>query len=186
MKLRHYAALSLILIIGVSLLALGQANLIPMPNNNFLVSQTITGAQRRLIGFNTSNVVSIDPDGNSALGIGAYTVTFPAANISVPGTVFTSCANSLSCATPVNTSSSVKFAYGTGALTSATPSLAHVTAISPAFTDTSHMFCTAVPVGTTAAIAAAGVAVNLVSASAFDVTGPNTVTTVFFWQCVGT
>lgn len=96
-----------------------------------------------------------------------------------------SCVASASCATPVSAAANLKWAFGTAALSSASPSLATITGIAPAFTATTTMFCTASPIGTTAAIAAAGLAVNLVSTSSFTVTGPNTVTTSFFWQCSG-
>lgn len=73
---------------------------------------------------------------------------------------------------------------GSVALTSASPSQA--TVIGLPFTSTSSYFCTAIPVGTTAAIAAAGVAVSLVGSSTITLTGPNTVTTVIHYHCTGT
>lgn len=110
--------------------------------------------------------------------------------ISTTGTIgpfvqATSCVASLTCAAPLNTSGNLKMAYGTGALSSGTPSQATVSAIAPAFVSTAKMYCTATTVGSTAVIAAAGLAINLVSSSSFTVTGPNTVTTSFFWICVG-
>lgn len=130
--------------------------------------------------YGTANFVKVNM--TSWTGTGSVVVTYKAYNI--PYTYMTDCLTSISCAAPVNVPAQL-VAYGQGALSSASPSLAHITGIAPAFTDTSHMFCTASPIGTTAAIAAGGLAINLVSGSAFDVTGPNTVTTSFFWVCVG-
>jgi hypothetical protein len=74
---------------------------------------------------------------------------------------------------------------GTVALASASPSTVTVTGFSPAFTSTSTFSCFASPTGATAAIAAAGVAVTLASSSSVTFTGPNTVTTVINYSCIG-
>jgi hypothetical protein len=74
-----------------------------------------------------------------------------------------------------------KFAYGTVALGSASPSTVTVTALP--FTTTAFT-CTASPTGSTAAIAAAGVAVSY-SSETVIFTGPNTVTTVINYVCAG-
>lgn len=239
MKLRKYFPLVLLVLLLCTVFGLAaQDQSIPLVNNQYIRGQYVTGTVKRLIGLNTSNAVSIDPDGvgtvfggtttytgaQAVTGAGTYTgtvtsgvsgttagafilnnatsgtislapttgalgtvtATFPAANITVPGAVFTSCTTSLSCAAPATTSSTVKVAYGNASLSSASPSTASVSGISPAFGATSTMFCTATPVGTTAAIAAAGLAINITSTSAFTVTGPNTVTTNFNWTCIGT
>lgn len=93
------------------------------------------------------------------------------------------CGSTATCANTTNNSDWT--VYGTVALTSATPSTATITGISPAFTSTSTYFCTAVPEGNTAVIAAAGVAVTKVSGSSITLTGPNTVTTVIDYICIG-
>lgn len=71
---------------------------------------------------------------------------------------------------------------GTATLTSASPSVATV-GFPPLDGDDADYVVMAVPVGATAAIAAAGVAVSGFDASAgtFVLTGPNTVTTVINW-----
>lgn len=74
---------------------------------------------------------------------------------------------------------------GSVALVSASPSAATITGFSPAYTSTATYTCTAVPEGNTAAIAAAGIAVTKVSASSITLTGPNTVTTVVDYECLG-
>ncbi len=94
-----------------------------------------------------------------------------------------SCGTTTTCANTANGSNHIVF--GSVALSSASPSTATVTAISPAFTSSSTYFCTATPVGATAAIAAGGIAVTYVSGSSFTLTGPNTVTTVVGYQCIG-
>lgn len=76
--------------------------------------------------------------------------------------------------------------YGSVALGSASPSVATVTGIAPAFTSSTSYFCTATPQGSTAAIAAGGVAVSNVDGTSFTLTGPNTVTTAINYVCVGT
>ena len=92
------------------------------------------------------------------------------------------CGTTSTCAvTPV---SGAKFAYGTVALSSASPSAVTITALP--FTTSSSYVCTATPTGNTAAIAAAGVAITYVSASSITLTGPNTVTTVINYSCIGT
>lgn len=65
---------------------------------------------------------------------------------------------------------------GTATLVSASPSTVDVTGI------TASSYCTATPVGTTAAIAAGGVAASLTSTT-LTLTGPNTVTTVLNYSC---
>jgi hypothetical protein len=93
------------------------------------------------------------------------------------------CGTTSTCAA---TPATVRVVTGSAALVSASPSAVTITGISPAFTSTSTFMCTASPVGTTAAIASTGVAVDLVSGSSITITGPNTVTTVVTYICVGT
>jgi len=130
----------------------------------------------------TSGAITLTPTTGA---LGTVSATFPAASITVPGTTMTSCLTSATCATPTAQSTNGKIAYGSGALSSATPSVATISGISPAFTATTSMFCTASPLGTTATIAASSMVINLVSTSSFTVTGPDTVTTGFHWICVG-
>lgn len=74
---------------------------------------------------------------------------------------------------------------GTVPLSSASPSTAVVTGISPTFTSTSTYSCICSPVGTTAVIAAGGCGVSNTSTSSITLTGPNTVTTVMSFSCKG-
>lgn len=96
----------------------------------------------------------------------------------------TTCGTTTTCA---NTSElgTLRVVHGSVALTSASPSQAVVTGISPAFTSTSTYTCTASPEGTTAAVAATGIAVSKTSSSSITLTGPNTVTTVVDYTCFG-
>ena len=75
-----------------------------------------------------------------------------------------------------------KIVYGSTALVSGSPSTAAVTGISPAFTATGDYVCT---VTAQSAAATALLSVANVSASAFTITGPATVTTVVNYICVG-
>lgn len=77
-----------------------------------------------------------------------------------------------------------KIVYGTVPFTSASPSTATITGLP--FTSSSSYVCTASPVGATAAIAAAGAAFGNVSGASTVITGPNTVTTVIDFICIGT
>jgi hypothetical protein len=94
-----------------------------------------------------------------------------------------SCGTTSTCANTAN--GSYREIFGSVALSSGTPSTVTVSGISPAFTSTSTYFCTFTPEGGTAAIAAGGVAYTKVSSSSFTITGPNTVTTVIDYRCVG-
>jgi len=98
---------------------------------------------------------------------------------------FDYCGTVAACA-GTNTSGTVKVAFGSVALASASPSIATVTGINPAFTSSSTYVCTATPVGADATIAGNGIAVTNVSGTSFTLTGPNTVTTVVNYTCIGT
>lgn len=103
----------------------------------------------------------------------------------VRGPFFNACGTVVGCVTS-NISTLVKVVIGNVALTSASPSTATVTGISPAFTSSTSYQCTVTPVGTTAAIAATGAAVNNTDGTSFVITGPNSVTTVMNYTCIGT
>lgn len=103
----------------------------------------------------------------------------------VRGPYFNACGTVAACV-PVNNTSTIKVVYGTVALGSASPSVATVTGISPAFASATSYVCTATPVGADATIAGNGVAITNVDGTSFTVTGPNTVTTVIDYVCVGT
>lgn len=111
----------------------------------------------------------------AAFSAGSSTGAGSAAAIANCGTLV-ACAN-----TAVPTA---KIVYGTAALTSASPSTATLTGLP--FTSSSSYVCTASPVGATAAIAAAGAAFGNVSGASTVITGPNTVTTVIDYICIGT
>ena len=103
----------------------------------------------------------------------------------VQGPVAYSCGTVAACS-PAQQTASVRIFSGTVALGSASPSVATVTGISPAFTSSTSYVCAVAPVGADATIAGAGVAVSNVSGSSFTVTGQNSVTTVISYVCVGT
>lgn len=96
-----------------------------------------------------------------------------------------SAASAQSCGATATCTPSIVGAYkvviGTVPLSSGTPSTVTVTALP--FTTTSFT-CTATPTGNTAAIAAGGVAITY-STNTITFTGPNTVTTVINYICVG-
>jgi hypothetical protein len=139
---------------------------------------------------NTKQVV-VDPSGNATgiaatLAFGATsarTATFPDATITVSG------ARNFNCGTTTTAACTAQIPpiihTGQFALTSASPSVATITGLSPAFTSSSSYVCSLSPTGTTAAVAAGGMAINYVSGSSFTVTGPNTVTTQANYVCIG-
>ncbi len=75
----------------------------------------------------------------STLTAGSSLITFPAATITVPGTVLTDCSSSASCASPTTRSSIMKVVTGTIAFSAATT--ASVTGISPTFTAATSYTC---------------------------------------------
>jgi hypothetical protein len=110
------------------------------------------------------------------------TITVPDASITLGSTVTKSCGTTVTCA--ATTTNNVIMTFGSAALTSASPSTASITGLP--FTSSSTFFCTASPEGSSAAVAAAGIAINKTSGSAMTLTGPNTVTTVIDYVCWGT
>lgn len=75
---------------------------------------------------------------------------------------------------------------GSAALVSTgTTSPVTILTFSPAFTSSTSYVCTATPVGTTAGIAAGGVAITQSSGTQIILTGPATVSTVINYICIG-
>jgi len=90
------------------------------------------------------------------------------------------CGTTATCSATAQTSAQV--VYGSVALNNASPSLATLTGISPAFTSTATYNC----VATNNTTATNAVKITKVSASSFTITGPNTVVDVISYECVGT
>jgi len=129
----------------------------------------------------TTGTITLQPTTGA---LGTVTATFPATTINVSGANTAECGTAAACST-VNSSATVKIVYGSVALLTASPSAVTVTGLSPAFTGSTTYHRATTPVGNTAAIAAAGVAIAYVSGTSFTLTGPNTVTTVIDYVCVG-
>lgn len=117
----------------------------------------------------------------SSLKVGASGATIADSRKLIQATY--DCGTTTTCANTTNNSDWI--VRGTVALGSASPSASTVASISPAFTSTSTYTCTASPEGATAAIAAGGIAITKVSGSSITLTGPNTVTTVIDYICIG-
>ncbi len=114
---------------------------------------------------------------------GARVATFPDATITVSGAVAQYCGTTTTCA-HTSIGSTLKIVTGSAALASGSPSIAAVTGMSPAFTAAGDYSCTAqdtadqtVPIGVLSA--------GYVSGSAVTFTGPNTVTDVIRYICIG-
>jgi hypothetical protein len=91
-----------------------------------------------------------------------------------------SCGTTSTCSATALTSAQI--VIGSVPLVSGTPSTATITGISPAFTSTSTYFCTLTGQTNTASI----YKVTNVSGSSFTITGPNTVTDLVNYKCIGT
>lgn len=161
-------------------------------NQSVAITPSGSGKINLTGGTDPTKIVAVDASGQATALIHTLafsdastskTSTFPNATGTVSLTATYACGTSATCS-PTTTTGAWEF-YGSVALSSASPSLATVTALLPAYTSTATYFCTATPVGNTAAIAAGGIAVTLISGSSFSLTGPNTVTTVVDYHCIG-
>ncbi len=144
--------------------------------NNMTVKLSIaaTSAQLALGTTNITTLSALSPAGSATVAIGTTTGTLAP---------IYSCGTSVVCGAAAATAN-VKAVYGSAPLSSASPSTASITTLP--FTSSASYFCTATPEGTTAAVAAGGIAINKTSGSAMTLTGPNTVTTVIDFVCYGT
>lgn len=138
------------------------------------LSLTATSAQLALGTTNVTTFSAASPSGSATVALSTKAGGFGSA--SPCGTTGTCTANAAT--------SNVMVKYGSVALSSASPSVATVSGLP--FTSSASYFCTATPTGNTAAIAAGGVAITYVDGGSFTLTGPNTVTTVINFVCIGT
>jgi hypothetical protein len=110
-------------------------------------------------------------------------IAIPDSDITISGAVAYGCGTANACSPALKPT--MKIVQGTtAALDGASPSVANVTGLT-AFTSTSTYSCTANNVGTSAALAAAGVAVNKVSATAVTFTSANGATNLVSYTCIG-
>ncbi len=102
----------------------------------------------------------------------------------VPGTVTAQTCGTTTTCSHTATGPALKIVYGRVALSSASPSIAAITGISPAFTNNGTYHC--VTDDRTDITHPTGVlAAGYVSGSAFTITGPNTVTDTVDYVCTG-
>lgn len=111
------------------------------------------------------------------------TVTFPDASITVSGATATDCGTSAGACSTTTTSATLKIVSGTATSTSASPSTVAITGM-PAFTSTATYKCFASN-ATTAANVFSVLTAGYVSTTAVTFTGPNTLTDVIRWTCIG-
>ena len=115
----------------------------------------------------------------------ARTITFPDASITVSGARPYN-GGTTSTYTPASLGANVIIHSGSAALVSTgTTSPVTIATFSPAFTSATSYVCTVTPVGTSATIAAGGVAVTQSSATQIIIYGPASVSTVVNYICVG-
>ena len=163
---------------------------VTMPNTTstvaILASPVFTGL--------SSNTAALTATTNQILfgttNVTTFNAASPAASAVVDlGTTAGGVASAASCGTTTTCSAAAAVAnvqerWGTVALSSASPSVATVTTLT--FTSNTSYVCTATPEGTSAAIAAGGVAVSRTNGTTVVFTGPNTVSTVIHYRCIGT
>jgi hypothetical protein len=116
-------------------------------------------------------------------GTAGRTAAFPDANITVSGATATDCGTSAGACAGTSTSATVKIVTGTATASSGSPSTVAITGM-PAFTSSATYKCFAEDATTVAnnfAVLTAGYS----SATAVTFTGPNTVTDVIRWACIG-
>lgn len=129
----------------------------------------------------TSGTITLQPTTGA---LGTVTATFPATSITVPGTIVTSCGTSATCAAPSTVSASAKVFIGTsGALNGASPSVAVVSGLTPAFTSTATYRCVVMVNGAAASTTIGSIANT--STSSFTVTATNSATNTLDYICVG-
>ncbi len=114
---------------------------------------------------------------------GARVVTLPDASLTVSGATGTDCGSAAGACANTNVSTTLKVVTGTATATSASPSTVAITGM-PAFTSTAAMHCFAQD-ATTAANVFSVLTAGYVSTTAVTFTGPNTLTDVIRWTCIG-
>lgn len=142
------------------------------PSSNTYAATATTN--QLLLG--TTNVTTY----NAASPAGSVTVDLP----NTAGGVASSatCGTTTTCSAAAATVN-MQERWGTVALSSASPSVATVTTLT--FTSNTSYVCSVTPEGTTAAIAAGGIAVSRTNGTTVVFTGPNTVTTIVHYRCTG-
>lgn len=113
----------------------------------------------------------------------ARVATLPDASITVSGATGSDCGSAAGACSVTGIGATMKVVTGTATATSGTPSTVVITGI-PAFTSTAAMHCFAED-ATTVANVFAVLTAGYVSTSAVTFTGPNTLTDVIRWACIG-
>lgn len=111
------------------------------------------------------------------------TVTIPDASFTVSGATATDCGTSAGACSQTAVSTTLKMVFGTATSTSASPSTVAITGM-PAFTSSATYKCNASN-ATTATNDFTVLTAGYVSTTAVTFTGPNTLTDVIRWYCIG-
>jgi len=159
--------------IGASSLGSGAFGWVSVPKSGSGTGSVNVAAGKTLTVSNSLTLAGTD----------ATTATFPATSITVSGATAQACGTTSTCAA-TNVGATVKIVTGSAPLVSGTPSTVAITGISPAFTSAATYSCT-VTNATTAANVLSVLTAGYVSGSAFTITGPNTLTDVARYVCVG-
>lgn len=160
-------------------------------NQSVSITPSGSGTVRITGGTDPTKVVSIDAAGNGTgivqtlafAATAARTATFPDAAITVSGATATNCGVAAGACTTTVVSPTLKIVMGTATSTSATPSTVAITGM-PAFTATTSYQCYAAN-ATTVANVFAPLTAGYVSTTAVTFTGPNSLTDIIRWTCVG-
>lgn len=138
-----------------------------------------TSDPTKKFAFNAAGITTGTTQTLASNATSARIATFPDASITVSGLTNYYCGTTTTCANgPVIAPHTI---WGQVALSSGTPSTATVSSIAPAFTSTSNYQCSVTNMTT----AADSLSVANTSTSSFTVTGPDTVTDVVSYICVG-
>jgi hypothetical protein len=143
---------------------------------------TITNAATptKKFQFNAAGITATFTQTLASAATANRTATFPDASGTLSLATVSSCGTVAACSP--SALSNPKIVFGTVALNGASPAVATITGISPAFTSTATYVCTVTDL--------TNAANNLlsstpVSGSSFTITGPNTAIDTISWVCVG-
>lgn len=160
-------------------------------NQAVTITPSGSGTTKMTGGTDPTKIVSVDPSGMTTAKTATLafantldrTYTFPDAAITVSGATATDCGVAAGACSATTVSSTVKFVFGTATSTSASPSTVAITGM-PAFTSTATYKCNASN-ATTATNDFTVLTAGYVSTTAVTFTGPNTLTDVIRWYCIG-
>ncbi len=137
----------------------------------------------KLVLFDTHSATTATTSTFALANTTSKTYTFPDASITVSGATSTDCGTAAGACAGTATSTTVKIVRGTATSTSASPSTVAITGM-PSFTSAATYSCVASN-ATTPANVFSPLTAGYVSGTAVTFTGPNTLTDVIRYVCIG-